>query len=119
MALPDVGPADLPPVKRLLQIEDGDDSADLELQDVVDAVNAVVRRWRCAQVGEGLADWDDPKCAAVRRGATQLAARLYRRRDSPDGVATFGADGPVYVQRNDPDIAMLLQVGSYGLPGVG
>lgn len=119
MSLPLTGPADLAPVKRLVGIDDGDTSEDDELLDVIAATNAVVRSWRCAQVGEGLDDWDDPKCAAVRRGSVMLAARLYRRKDTPDGVATFGADGPVYVQRNDPDIAMLLGIGAYAKPSVG
>jgi hypothetical protein len=52
-------------------------------------------------------------------GATMLAARLYRRRNSPEGVATFTADAPVYVQRNDPDVALLLGIGSYAPPVVG
>jgi hypothetical protein len=46
-------------------------------------------------------------------GAAMLGARLYRRRNSPEGVATFTADGAVYVQRNDPDVAMLLGIGAY------
>jgi len=52
-------------------------------------------------------------------GATMLAARLYRRRNSPEGVATFTADGAMYVQRNDPDVALLLGIGSYAPPMVG
>jgi hypothetical protein len=48
-----------------------------------------------------------------------LAARLYRRRNSPEGVATFTADGAVYVQRNDPDVGMLLGIGSWAPPVVG
>jgi hypothetical protein len=52
-------------------------------------------------------------------GATMLAARLYRRRNSPEGVASFAADGAVYVQRNDPDVAMLLGIGAYAPPVVG
>jgi hypothetical protein len=52
-------------------------------------------------------------------GARMLAARLYRRRSSPEGVATFTADGAAYVQRNDPDIAMLLGIGSWAPPVVG
>ena len=57
--------------------------------------------------------------AAQALGATMLATRLYRRRSSPEGVATFTAEGAVYVQRNDPDVALLLQIGSYAPPVVG
>lgn len=52
-------------------------------------------------------------------GATMLAARIYRRRNSPAGVESFGELGPLYVQRNDPDIAILLGLGSYRRPAVG
>jgi hypothetical protein len=52
-------------------------------------------------------------------GAKLLAARLDRRRNSPEGVATFTAEGAVYVQRNDPDIAMTLGIGSWAPPVVG
>jgi hypothetical protein len=52
-------------------------------------------------------------------GAKLLGARLYRRRNSPEGVATFAAEGAVYVQRNDPDIAMTLGIGQYAPPVVG
>jgi hypothetical protein len=57
--------------------------------------------------------------SAQTLGAMMLAARLYRRRNSPEGVATFTSDGAVYVQRNDPDVAMLLGLGSYAPPVVG
>jgi hypothetical protein len=49
-----------------------------------------------------------------------LAGRLYRRRNNPAGLADFAAEGgPVFVQRNDPDIAMLLRIGAYTPPRVG
>lgn len=55
-----------------------------------------------------------------KAGALLLAARLWRRRLSPDGVATFTAEGgAVYVQRNDPDVAMYLGLGAYAAPVVG
>lgn len=45
-----------------------------------------------------------------RVGARMLAARLYRRRNSAEGVATFSGEGVLYVRRNDPDIATLLRL---------
>lgn len=53
------------------------------------------------------------------QGATMLAGRIYRRRNSALGVATFTAEGAAYVQRNDPDVAMLLGIGAYTPPRVG
>lgn len=52
-------------------------------------------------------------------GGVMLASRIYRRRNSPGGVENMGELGPVYIQRNDPDIAMLLEIGSYRKPQVG
>lgn len=45
-------------------------------------------------------------------GARMLAARLWRRRNSPEGIASFTGEGVVYVRRTDPDIAELLRLNS-------
>jgi hypothetical protein len=65
------------------------------------------------------AGWPPPRPAEQAQGALLLAARLWRRRNSPEGVATFTSDGAVYVQRNDPDVAQYLGIGSYAPPVVG
>jgi hypothetical protein len=84
------------------------DPAVLErLEPTVAAVNVLVPRMASTPA------------AAQALGAAMLAARLYRRRNSPEGVATFTAEGAVYVQRNDPDIGMLLGIGAYAPPVVG
>lgn len=112
--MPEAGPAGLEEVKSLLQISDNVDDADLTL--VVAAVNDVVRGLPIAvAVAADATTWP----ARISRGANMLAVRLFRRRNSPAGVETFGDLGPVYVQRNDPDIAMLLQIGAYTKPAVG
>lgn len=51
-------------------------------------------------------------------GAKMLAARLFRRRNSPGGVENMNDMSPVYIQRNDPDIALLLRIGAHRLPKV-
>jgi hypothetical protein len=81
--------------------------------DTTAAVNAVVRRWLPVPA-EG-----QPWPADQVVGAVMLAGRIYTRRNSPAGVATFGAEGAVYVQRNDPDVAMLLGLGPYQSLAVG
>lgn len=78
-----------------------------KLAATVDAVNALVPRMATTP----------PEAVAL--GATMLAARLYRRRNTPEGVATFTNDGAVYVSRNDPDVALLLGLGAYSGPVVG
>lgn len=51
---------------------------------------------------------DGCEYADTELGAVMLAARWYARRSSSQGIASFGDFGPAYVQRHDPDIAILL-----------
>lgn len=110
------GPATLAGTKAQLSITDSRD--DLGIQDVVDAVNARVRRWdhlAAGVVGVEPEAWPHD----TKRGADMLAARLFRRKDTPAGVASFGEGGAVYVMRTDPDVALLLRLGPYAPPQVG
>lgn len=118
--LPAADPTSRDIVKARLDITDTDDDDLLAV--TVAAVNAKIREWpvadRARQVDQATADtvgWS----AAVQEGATLLAMRLWRRKDSPAGVVAFGDQGAVYVQRNDPDIAMLLNLGAHMRPAVG
>lgn len=52
-------------------------------------------------------------------GALMLAARLYTRRNSPNGVEAFTDGGATYVARYDPDVARLLHVDGFAKPRVG
>lgn len=55
----------------------------------------------------------------VMQAAIMLAARLYRRRNSPGGVESF-AESIVYISsRLDPEIAKALHQGQFAYPGVG
>lgn len=97
-----------------------------DVADIVAAVNAMCAgRWgkrppvaAYADDGVTVAEWGAWQPDTVE-GANMLAIRLYNRRNSPAGVATFGAEGAAYITRNDPDVAMLLQIGSYAPPQVG
>ncbi len=99
-------------VKAHLRVTDTTDD-DL-ITDVVGAVNALMALWfgTAAIAADG---WP----ANQEQGAVMLAARVYRRRNSPSGVESLGELGPVYVSRNDPDIAALLGLGAYERPTVG
>lgn len=88
-----------------------DEDADV-LAETVDAVNSLVVEWKGPAPASG---WP----AHVTRGLNMLAARLIRRRNSPAGVEAAGELGPLYVQRNDPDVAMLLGLGTYSRPMIG
>lgn len=118
MTQPETGPADVARVIARLGIT-GDPTPE-ELENVtadVAAVNGVVRRLPVAELVavDVVEEWPE----RVTTGADMLAARLYRRRSTPSGVETFGDFGPVYVRRNDPDVAMLLELGDYARPQVG
>lgn len=87
-----------------------------QLDGPVGAVLALMRRWHGLQVtpddaaAPAVEDWP----ADLYRGAVMLAARLYRRKNSPDAMlAGDGEYGALYVARNDPDIAMLLRFGNW------
>lgn len=116
MPFPTTGPTTRDLVKDHLRITGSAD--DTVLDGVVGAVNAIVRSWPVAQpfdTDPAPAGWSDN----VVYGSTLLAARLFRRRNTPDGVAAFSDSGPVYLSRNDPDVALLLEVGNNKMPAVG
>ena len=47
-----------------------------------------------------------------------LAARLYRRRNTPAGIESM-PDGAVYLPQRDGDVDPLLKIGRYAPPRVG
>lgn len=49
-------------------------------------------------------------------GALMLASRLFRRRNSPNGIESFGDSGATYVSRYDSDIARLLNMDIFAKP---
>lgn len=80
---------------------------------VLDAVDSLVDRYAGGTTettpGERGVSWADARLAA-----TMLAARLTRRRTSPEGAIAAGWDaGQVaYVATQDPDISRLLRIGT-------
>lgn len=103
-------------VAAWLRLDLAADVADAELvADVSAAVEPQVERSRPDQRD---ADGVYTPDAEVYQAAVMLAARLYRRRNSPGGVETF-ADSIAYVARYDPDIQRALRQGAWSLPGVG
>lgn len=115
VGLPDGGPTTVGLVKAHLSIADARD--DTRLDPIVKGVNRLVRSWPVSSPAVGQADWTGVE--DVVEGATMLAARLFRRKGSPAGVESFGSLGAAYVMRNDPDVAMLLQLGPWAPPSVG
>lgn len=76
---------------------------------IIPAIKVTVTNWH----GDP-EKWGD----RVTMGSIMLAAHLYRRRATPGGVAEFQAEGRTYVQRHDPQAAMLLGLGAWGRPVV-
>jgi hypothetical protein len=108
-----IDPTSATAVVEWLKLTGGATDANVaEVEPYVAAANALVAR-TCAPDPDGEYGPD------VHLGARMLAGRLYRRRNNPGGLAEFGAEGAVFIQRNDPDIAMLLRLGAYTRPRVG
>lgn len=89
----------------------GTSRPDTNLREVIKAAVAMVEGWK----GQPLSDWPDN----WRLGTIMLIARFDRRRNSPAGVDTITEMGPVYVSRRDPDVAQLLEIGTWSRPVVG
>jgi hypothetical protein len=115
VGLPAGGPTSVPEVREQLDMDDADIREDTQLASIVAAVNSELRTWSVAADAVDAAEWP----ARITQGATMLAARLFRRKGSPAGVESFGSLGAAYVMRTDPDIAMLLKLGSWQRPQVG
>lgn len=115
VGLPVGGPTSLPLVKVQLSIKPEDTRDDAQLSSIVAAVNNLVRGMAVSNAAVGQDTWPD----RIILGASMLGARLFRRRNSPAGVESFGQLGATYVMRNDPDIAQLLQLGTYQAPQLG
>lgn len=108
-------------VKAYLAITDDRDDDALTL--VVAAVNDQIVEWCGPPTVLVSGDTGDvldyrPK---FQQGATMLAARVYRRRNSPNGVEDYGSElqGAIYTRASDPDVAQLLGLGRYERPAVG
>lgn len=101
-----MGATDVDAVKAWLRLTD--DADDDVVTEATNAANAFVAR--VARV--------NPPTDDVHTGATMLAARIYRRRNSPGGVEAF-TDAAVYISRTDPDVAALLSIGNYKSPQAG
>lgn len=91
--------------------------ADKHLEQVVSAVNVYVDALPSIdrKSGEEGGGWAENTVL----GATMLAARLYKRRNSPNGVEAFSEIGTTYVSRYDSDIARMLHLEQFRRPRVG
>lgn len=114
------GGAIVPPTAR--RVEPGEISAWLgskqpptqEMQDIAQAVTYYVNRLPSID-----RETDGGWAATTRTGAVMLGARLYKRRNSPNGIESFSEIGNTYVSRYDSDIARLLNIEAFRKPMVG
>lgn len=125
--LPTTGPVSLTTLKSELGYTSVDAARDARLAVRVNAVNLWVRQLAIASDSLTFGTPAYPTAPGpppqwpdyVTLGGTMLAARLWRRKDSPSGVEAFTDQGAVYVSRNDPDVAQLLGIGTFTPPVVG
>lgn len=87
----------------------------------VNMLRALDTDWPVAANGRTLVEvtarWGWPTVPdAIREATVLLAARQFRRLDSPLGVAGFGDLGAIVVRRIDPDVASM--IAPYRLPMV-
>lgn len=105
-------------VKEWLHLAEDDTSDDPILAGVVSATN----RWVAATAYVQELDpvtWPYPMWPAdVQQAGVMLAARLYRRRNTPGGIESM-ADTAVYVPRRDSDVDRLLHMGAWAPPRAG
>lgn len=92
-------------------------ATDPHLGRVVDATNALVTALpdKNTVTVYGVEQW----AADTQLGAVMLAARLYTRRNSPNGIEAMSDGGATYVSRYDSDIARMLKIDQHALPRVG
>lgn len=101
-------------VKDWLRISTTADDEDLD--EIVESVDEFIRGLTSVERIEATLTEGGMWPSRYRLGAKMLAGRLLRRRNSPEGVATFVGEGVAYVRRVDPDVATLLRL---NLPAAG
>jgi hypothetical protein len=84
------------------------------LTQVCAAVEITVQRYR----PDGRTDTGYTPDAEIYSGATMMAARVFRRRNTASGIETF-ADSVAYVANRDPDIQAFLHTGPFARPRTG
>lgn len=104
-------------VKAWLRLAGDDDTDDEILTGVVDATNGWVSSTAYVRELDPVL-WPDTWPDDVRQGAVMLAARLYRRRNTPGGIESI-TDTAVYVPRRDGDVDAMLHQGAWAPPRVG
>lgn len=85
------------------------------LKQVVAAVNGYVSGLPVVQHLDDGEEWP----ADVQLGALMLAARLIKRRNSPNGIEAATDLNVTYTARYDSDISRLLKLDGYRTPAVG
>lgn len=83
---------------------------------VLDEVAAAVSSFVTDQCPRAPRDEAGDWMATTTLGAKMLGARLYRRRNSPNGIEAFSDLGTSYVSRYDSDIARMLRIDAYRMP---
>lgn len=102
-------------VRNQLNLNDADVTDDALIQECIDATEPEVTRCRPDAWSSTTTPADHPD---AYRGAVMLAAKLYRRRNSPAGVESFTAS-VVASASNDPELDRFLRTGNSRIPVTG
>lgn len=102
-------------LKQALGITAGDTADDAWAGQVCEAVNEYVAALPWVAEHQTAPAW--PQTATT--GALLLAMRTYSARSAPLGMATLDVTGALQVAQTDPEVARLLRLGRYTMPGVG
>lgn len=99
-----------PEVDDVLRFIGSPDEPDTKvMQECIDAAVSFVERYKGPDK-----DWD----AATNLGCIMQAAGLFRRRNTPGGIDTFG-ESAMYTRAVDSEVERLLRIGRYAMPRVG
>lgn len=92
---------------------------DAHMQLCAAAVEALISTLPDAPLAAPDADGNRAWTAQTKLAAIMLGARLYRRRNSANGIEAMTTDGASYVSRYDSDISRLLRIDGNTRPRVG
>jgi len=98
-----------------MKSHEGDTHLEAVVAATADLVDSLPDAPRLPADGPGNRAW----APRTLQAAVMLAARLYRRRNSPNGIEAMTDGGASYVSRYDSDISRMLRIDGYTRPAVG
>lgn len=98
-----------------MKSHEGDTHLEAVVSATIDLVDSLPDAPRMPANEAGVRAW----APRTHQAAVMLAARLYRRRNSPGGIEAMTDGGATYVSRYDSDISRMLRIDGHTRPAVG